>query len=70
MLTSSAMPAASGAQISPATAEAASSPPRFRTLHQHQSTSSTMPSTIPYSPTNSMTRSNQCGASLASPLMS
>ena len=29
-----------------------------------------MPSMIPYSPTNSMARSNQCGAAFARPLMS
>ncbi len=68
MLISSAIPAASGAQTSPATEVTASS--RLRTLHQHQSPSRTMPSIVPYSPTNSMTRSNQPGASAASPLMS
>ena len=71
MLTRTAMAAASGAHTIPATdatAERRSSP--RRTLHQHHRTTSTRPSRIPYSPMNSMERSNHDGASLASPLMS
>jgi hypothetical protein len=71
MLISSAIPAASGAQIRPATAAAESSVvPRRRTLHQHQSTTTASASMIPYSPTNPMVRSSHEGASLARPLMS
>ena len=71
MLIRSAIPAASGAQTIPETAVTESSAvPRRRTLHQHHRTTRTMPSMIPYSPTNSMTRSNQVGADFASPLMS
>lgn len=48
MLTSSAIPAASGAQTIPATAVTESSAvPRRRTLHQHHRTTRTMPSMIP-----------------------
>ncbi len=71
MLTMMAMAAASGAQTMAAAAVTESSAvPRLRMLHQHHRPTRTRPNMIPYSPTNSMTRSNQVGAALARPLMS
>ncbi|MFC7469609.1 hypothetical protein ACFQVA_21915 [Actinomadura keratinilytica] len=71
MLTSRAMPAASGAQTTAATAPAASSRQAVRrTRHQVHTVSRTRPRISPYSPAKVTTRSTQSGAVAARPLMS